>query len=56
MGEQSIPVINCLPCAQNGVLSGVVMQEEELINLAVPPNPSNYCFNFFNVCTCLFLN
>jgi len=41
MEEQSIPVISCLPCAQNGVLSGVVMQEEDLIHLFVWPNPSH---------------
>jgi hypothetical protein len=32
---------SCLPCAQTGVLSGVVMQGEDLFQLPVWPDPSN---------------
>jgi hypothetical protein len=38
-GEQSRHCWKCIPCSQIGVRSGVIMQEEDLIHLAVWPSP-----------------
>ena len=47
--EHSMPLLQLPPlCAD---WSGVVMQEEDLIHLAVWLNVRVHCFNFCNVCT-----
>lgn len=43
-GKQSAVLLNCLPCAQTGVWSGIVLQEEFLIHITVCPSPSNSLF------------
>jgi hypothetical protein len=48
---------NCLPCAQNGVWSGTVMQKEDPIHLLFAQTLQIHCCNFLNVCTfCCELN
>ena len=43
-GEQSTPLLQLPVCVQNGVQSGIVMQEEDLTHLPGLPNPFNLFF------------
>jgi hypothetical protein len=43
-GEQSNPMLQLPACAQNGVRSGIVMQEEDLTYLPGWPDPFNLFF------------
>jgi len=43
-GQQSTPLLQLPVCVQNGVQSGIVMQEEDMTHLPGWPNPFNLFF------------
>jgi hypothetical protein len=52
MRENSAPhFCDCLPCAQTGVLSGIVMQEEDLIHFLFGQTLQ---IHYFNVTVCTY--